>query len=407
MMRLYIESYKHLPKHRTAFCGLICTFLLFIVTLVFNIPAFAVSTYTVENIRVDVSAANAVEAREKAFEEAQIKGYKKLAQRFFDEANLEAMGTPDINTVAVAVKDFEVSKEKISATRYAGTYKISYDARAFENRASITSGNQNATSISNTKGHILVLPFFEDSGYSMLWRTNPFLQAWNRARDGGYAAPSIIPAGDSLDMVAISDSQALNYNPASLEDLKNRYGASQVAILIAKPELMPDGAERIMIGIYQANTYGPQLAQQISVRGNVGESKDQFYARAVKQVNQVFNESWQRRTALSTNAPSQSSDQQVRSQAVSPQSQALSGPVQTMLAQVEFSTMRGWMDTKRAMENSRGVRGISVKSLSPRSATVIISYQGSLDQLRSAFGQNGVNLNNPFGAGVYRISSRY
>ncbi len=396
MMCLTTQSYKHFPKRRTAFCVLLCTILLF-----FTQAALAVSTYTVENIRVDVSAANAVEAREKAFEEAQIKGYKKLAQRFFDDVTLEALGTPDIDTVSMAVKDFEVSKEKISATRYAGTYKISYDARAFDKRGVAETSSHNGSRSLRMRGHILVLPFFEDSGFSMLWRTNPFLQAWNRARDGGYAAPSIVPVGDSLDMVAISDNQALSYNPASLQDLKNRYGAKQAAILIATPELMPDGSTRIAIGIYQASSYGPQLAQQISVRGNVGEAKDQLYARAVKQVNQVFAQSWQRQTAL----PQQVGQQQP-SQAI-PQAQAISGPVQTLLAQVEFTTMRGWMDTKRAIENTSGVRGLSVKSLSPRGATVIVSYQGGLDVLRTSLGQNGVQLNNPLSAGVYRMSARY
>jgi len=192
MINVIPQSYKHLRKGRTAFYAIIISLFL----CVMNISAFAVS-YTVEDISVDVSAANAVEAREKAFEEAQIKGYKMLAERFLSEEELKDFETPDISTVAAYVNDFEVSQEKLSATRYAGVYKISYSKNAFVKKNN--TAQQEGTSpvaAPTQRGHILVLPFLEDAGYSSLWRSNPFMQAWIRARDNNLAGPSIVPLGN-------------------------------------------------------------------------------------------------------------------------------------------------------------------------------------------------------------------
>jgi len=400
MMNFNTKSYKHLLNHRTAFYTLIFTLLL-------NIPqAWANSSYTVENIKVDVSASNAVEAREKALEEAQIKGYKKLAEKFLSKEELENLKTPDINTVSAYVKDFEVSKEKISATRYAGTYKIRYSAKAF------ASANKQANNKPNRKsqpksqaqqGHILVFPFFEDSGYPLLWRTNPFMQAWIRARKTGRAVPAVVPRGDAQDISAISDSQALRYDPVALENLKNRYGTPQAAILIAVPELTPDGTQNLMVGIYKAKFSGPELSRQIAIRSLIGEGTEQFYSRVVSEINKVFLASWE------------GNPRNTEPQIVQNQQPKLTGPVQNIVAQVDFSTMQGWVNTKRSLDNSYGVQGVNVKSLSPRSATVIVSYQGGIDNLRNSLGQNGLSLNDPLtqggqagaAGGIYKISTTY
>lgn len=393
MMRFTSSSYKHLQNQRTAFYAIFLGFFIFLL----NLPPVLAASITVENILVDVSAANAVEAREKAFEEAQIKGYKMLAEKFLSAEELENFETPDINTVSMYVKDFEVTKEKISATRYAGTYKIRYSDKAFaKNRAK--SNNDDSPL---QQGDVLVLPFFEDSGSAIIWRPNPFMQAWVTARKNNMAAPSIVPAGDAQDMSAIKDNQALRYNPTSIENLKQRYRARQAVILIATPELLPDGNQNVVVGIYQAKSYGPEFMRRIAVRSFVGEKREQLYNRVVSEINKVLSSNGQRNPVATQN--------------VAPIEQPLTGPVHTLVAQVNFSTMRQWVDAKRSLERTRGVASINVKSLSPRSATLVIDYQGSVENLRGALGQNGLGLNDPLtqqgqmmnGGAVYRLSPRF
>ncbi len=389
MICFSFQSYKPSKALRTVFCMMFLTLFAYMPTS----PSMAASV-TIDDIDVDVSADNAVEAREKAFEEAQVKGYAKLAEKMLTEEELQTFEVPDINVVSRYVKDFEVSNEKLSATRYAGTYKIRYDASDF-NQAQNQGGQAPQGGISSVKGSILILPFFEDAGYPMLWRTNPFMQAWLRARDNNAAAPSIVPRGDMEDISAIKDEEALQYNPHNLLMLKRRYQAPHAAILLATPELMPDGRQNLAIAIYQAKSYGPELAQQISVRSEVGESARTFYDRAVQQVNNVFKQRWKRKTAIAQQQSPQSNSQP-----------ALSGPVSTLIAQVGFNNMRQWVDTKKSIESTHGVRGLSVKSLSSRGATLAISYQGNVEGLRESLRVNGVGMNDGNGS-IYQLSPSY
>lgn len=403
MIRFITKSYKRLQNRRTAFYAVMSLIFTGIFVFMLNISPVWAGTYTVEDIEVDVSAANAVEAREKAFEEAQIKGYKMLAEKFLSAEELETFETPDIAEVSLYVKDFEVSQEKLSATRYAGVYKIRYSSRAFSNKG--LKGN-NTTSQGQSgkaqRGDILVLPFFEEGGYPALWRSNPFMQAWIRARENNKAAPSIVPMGDAQDISAIKDNEALRYDPQKLLVLKKRYRAPQAAILIATPELMPDGTQNVAVGIYKAKSFGPELSRQISVRSHLGEGREQFYNRVVAAVNKFFNESWKSETAV---LPKQLASEQ-----------PLTGPIHTMVAQVSFSTMRQWVDTKRSLERTRGVRNVSVKSLSPRRATLTINYQGGIENLRESLGKNGLGLNDPLTqynqmnmgqSAVYQLTPRF
>ena len=179
MICFSFQSYKPSTASRTVFCTM------FFILLMAMTPSLSwAASVTIDEIDVDVSASNAVEAREKAFEEAQVKGYAKLAAKMLTEEELQTFEAPDIAVVSRYVQDFEVSNERLSATRYAGTYKIRYDASGF-NQKSNQGAHASGAAITSAKGSILILPFFEDAGYPMLWSTNPFMQAWLRARDNG------------------------------------------------------------------------------------------------------------------------------------------------------------------------------------------------------------------------------
>ena len=400
MMRINTKSYKHLTKPRTVFYGFMAV--LFMV-LCLSTPSFAASV-TIDDIEVDVTATNAVEARAKAFEEAQVKGYAMLAEKMLSDEDLKTFEVPEYKTVSRYVRDYEVTNEKLSATRYAGVFKIRYDSSGFSSMPKSTQASGSGESaVVAPKATILVLPFFEDAGYPMLWRTNPFMQAWLRARDNGRAAPAIVPRGDTQDITMIKDNDALRYDPNNLLQMKRRYKAPHAAILLATPELMPDGRQNLAVAIYQAKSYGPELAQQISIRSEVRETSKSFYDRTVAEVNQVFKNKWKRKTAVKQ--PSQASLEQ-----------PLTGPVNTLIAQVGFNTMRQWVDTKKSIERARGVRGLGVNSLSSRGATLSISYQGGVENLRASLRANGVGLNDPLtqsnatqseGSFIYKLSPVY
>lgn len=354
-------------------------------------------SYTVENIEVDITSGNAVQAREEAFEAAQIKGYEMLAERFLSPEELESLETPDINTVSLLVKDYEVTNEKLSATRYKGTYKIRYSPRAFAKQDELTNDN----AMSQQGGDILVLPFFETNGRSFLWQVNPFLDAWVRARNSNTAGRAIIPLGDIDDVTQIRDNQGLNYDPAALNVMRLRYRAKDVALMTATPQNRPDGSTNIVVSLYNVRPYGPELVRQISVRGYPGEIQEQRYNRVVQDVLNALGGGWKSQTPV-VNAPNQV-DQQ-----------PLTGPMANITAQLNFNSVRQWVDTKRSLERARGVKSVEVKSLSPRSATVGVNFQGDIGTLRQSLQKVGINLNDPqtsygqnSGSPIYQLTSGF
>ena len=359
---------------RTVFCT---AFAVFVSILLLTSPLPAVAqgiSYVVEDIEVDVTADNAVAAREQAFEEAQVKGYKILAERFLSAGEMENFEAPDINTVSVLVQDYEVTNEKLSAVRYKGTYKIRYSDKAFSGRAS--NYQRNASAVQRPK--ILILPFYDIGGRSVLWQANPFMEAWGRARSKNILGRAIVPIGDIEDISQIRDEQASDYDPSRLNSMRLRYQAKEAVILIASPEIMTDGRQDILVRIYNAKPYGPELARQVSVRSYPGEGQDQLYNRVIAEVAKNIQLDLTRKTAVQ--------------RAGTVLQEPLTGSVTSMSAQLSFNSVREWVETKRSLERAYGVKLVQVKSLSPRRAVLEIKFQGSLQNFRNALQFVGVGL---------------
>lgn len=395
--------YRHFKMPRTAFYGLFLMFFMafFIVAgHVFAQEEAETPSYTVEDIEVDITADNAVQAREEAFEAAQIKGYEMLAERFLSEEELKDFTAPDINSVSALVKDYEVTNEKLSATRYKGTYKIRYSSHAFSQQDDLMNG-QDALANINQGGDTLILPFFETSGRSFLWQINPFLDAWVRARNNNQAGRAIVPVGDVDDVTQMRGTQSLNYDPAALDAMRLRYRARDVVLMTATPQPMSDGSSNIAVSLYNIRPYGPELSRQLSIRGYPGEAEEQKYNRVVQEVIRNLGSAW-----AATSPPTNQQNYVAQ--------QPLSGPVANIIAQLNFSSVRQWVDAKRKIEQTRGVASVEVKSLSPKSATLNINFQGDVGGLRQSLQQVGLNLNDPpvsFGQGggtpIYQLTQNF
>jgi len=81
-----------------------------------------------------------------------------------------------------------------------------------------------------------------------------------------------------------------------------------------------------------------------------------------------------------------------------------------MTAQLNFVTMRDWVELKRNIEKTRGISSLSVKSMSAQNAIVDIQYRGDLTALAQNFRQQKLMLqspiqNTPYGrAPIYQLT---
>lgn len=84
------------------------------------------SIFTVAGVKADATAASAVEARQQAFEKAQVDAFTQLASRFMTEDQMKAFQPPPVMEITLLVDDFEITQEQLSAVRYVGTYTFRF-----------------------------------------------------------------------------------------------------------------------------------------------------------------------------------------------------------------------------------------------------------------------------------------
>ena len=150
--------YKQFVPVRTVFYMLLAAFFMaFFLTIPAISHAETNPAYTVEGVEVDVTAENAVKAREKAMDEGQVKAYRMLAERFLGEEAMKTFKDPDPVTVSSLVQDFEVTKEQLSSKRYKGTYTVRFRPNAMK----MQMASKGISYSDAPKKPVLVLPFYQ------------------------------------------------------------------------------------------------------------------------------------------------------------------------------------------------------------------------------------------------------
>lgn len=80
--------------------------------------------YVVRNVVVDITADNAVNARNQAFVQAQGKAFGQLLQQLEQPAGRPP---PDEATLGRMVRDFELASEHMASNRYRGNFTVHFD----------------------------------------------------------------------------------------------------------------------------------------------------------------------------------------------------------------------------------------------------------------------------------------
>jgi hypothetical protein len=83
-------------------------------------PDAAAGTYTVSGVPVDVTAADAASARDKAILDGQRLALKTLVENMAGAEQAASIALPADGEISAMVQDFEVESEKLSGVRYVG-----------------------------------------------------------------------------------------------------------------------------------------------------------------------------------------------------------------------------------------------------------------------------------------------
>ena len=329
-------------------------------------------------------------------DEAQVKAYKMLAERFLGTEAMKTFVTPDPITVSSLVQDFEVTKEQLSSKRYKGTYTVRFRPNAMK-----TSMASKGISYSDQpKKPVLVLPFYQVGGQTVLWsETNPWMTAW---RSFSSTSNAVIPLGDANDMAQVNDTDALQYDPLEVQELAARYGADDVAILLASPE--PTGTQgRLVINVYNNGFDGPTLVQKLVVDQQPGEDENTMFQRAAGQVRGLLTGNWKANAAYNPAAPVTTTTTvttttygqpqvPVTQRAPLPYTRTALGPSKMYPARARFSSVQDWVRLKNTLERVYGMQAVMIKTLKSREALLDIRYAGDIPSLQLALQNAGIMM---------------
>ncbi len=339
------------------------------------------SLYTVEGVKVDITAESAIAAREQAFAKAEQDAFTILAQRMLTEAEAAAFTPPDADTISAMVMDFELTDERLSPVRYIGTYTFRFrddDVKSFF-------GSRGATYTDVVSRPVLVLPFYQWGSRMVLWEgDNPWLSAWNRAQQQRGLVRVTVPIGDAQDIIDIADDQALSYDPGALDSMLLRYDVGGALIAIATPEwgdeeqnVAPGAMPRALsVMLYRTTLSGPEFITTVKAVPADGDTLETMYDRAATMVRDSLQKDWKERTAVSH----------------APQAQA---SATTLQARVRIAAMREWVEMQKALSRVQGVQNIRVIKLSPQEARIELAFQGTESRLRLALEQANIVLSQP------------
>ncbi len=369
--------------------------------------AAANPAYTVEGVEVDATAKNAVLAREKAMEEAQVKAYQMLAERFLSPQELATFKAPDPITVASLVQDFEVTNEQLSRTRYKGTFTVRFRPNAMKSQMA----SQGKTYSDVAKKPLLVLPFFERGGQTLLWtETNPWMAAWrNMPADKNMMQPTVVPLGDAADMAQVGDDEGLQYDPMRVQELAERYDADDVAVLVASTVPTKVAQGQVTVNIYNNGFEGPVFVQKIVVDQTAGETDDSVYARAAAKVKDVLRSNWKANAAYNPAIAPPAAQAAPPAYAVPPvaqhipQTRVALGPSQTYTAHARFASVQDWVRLKSTLDRIYGMQAVMIKSLKPREALLDMRYAGNINALQISLQNAGITMRAGYGGGPIEL----
>jgi hypothetical protein len=186
-------------------------------------PIDSASTFEIDGIEVDVSAASAEKAREAGWREAQSKGWKALWAKTNGRPIAEAPNLAD-SALNAMVSGIIVEQEQIGPKRYIATLGVLFD-RARTSQLLGVSGSVRRSA------PMLVIPVMQTGSFhtSFEWR-NEWQKAWARFRTGGSAIDYVRPVGNGIDPLLLNQNQTRRPGRAWWRMLLDQYGAADVIV---------------------------------------------------------------------------------------------------------------------------------------------------------------------------------
>ncbi len=343
-------------------------FLLVVAGFLLTLPALAQTrsgaVYTVSNVAVDATAQSAVQAREIARADGERRAFRTLLERLTLKQEWSRLPKVTDADLFALVQDFEVTSERSSTVRYLAT--LTYRFRPEPVRRLL---RDRGIAFTETRSKALVvLPVLTAANRAVLWEDpNPWRAAWNRQPLAEGLVPMQVPAGDLAAVQTVDAQQALKGDKDALAAAGRHYDNGDV--MVTQAVLSGSGDQRFI----QLTTvrYSAGFSDQnwvSSLKSDLKESDDEFFARAVAAVVADVSEAWKKATLQHT------------------------GEEATLTAIVPMTNLRDWVVVRDRLQSVPAIQRATLLSLSQEGARIEIRYVGDPQQLQLVLSQRDLVL---------------
>jgi hypothetical protein len=329
--------------------------------------------FSVEGIEVDVVGPTAEDARIGAFREAAKKGWKRLWDRLVDanyKGSAPSLSDGDVRSYVTSI---DVSKERMSSTRYIATFRIFYDPSAV--RRALAGAGAGYSGARNKA--MLLLPMLIDGGAASVYEPgNIWAQAWARFPLLRSKVDYVRADGTLADLALLNPTEVMLRDPDRVRAMINRYRAD--GIVVARAHISRSYPGGPVTGRFSGYTMSsPGAVTQFVLRVPSDREIPNMFDDAIRRLDVVFS----------------STEDKVKRETYGPKPvgvvQAFGGIIATV-SSPDAATLNSWVSR---IKSTQTVRSVTTESLSiGGSSGLRIAVSETRDFLRWALQQRGLYM---------------
>lgn len=316
------------------------------------------NTFTIGGIDVDVTAPDAIQARQQGVREAQRRAVKLLVERMVapeDRAKVPPLADAQLDGM---VRGVEFARERTLTNRYIATLGVVFGA----DQVKTWLGGAGIGIAETVARPALVIPLWKGkNGVEPLDDQNAWREAWRALDTAGSAVPVVMLRGDQLDQDAISVEEAYVGDVSALSRLNERYRAPTIVVAIVEGDKASGGLA----------VSGLRYDTQTGARSEIAKTTvadERQLGDAAKKMHTRLDEEW-RNVAV-----------------VRRDSQDVLDVV------VPIRTLADWVQVRQRLGAVPAVKGVAVRSLEAERADIRLEYYGTAEQLQRTLAQAGLVL---------------
>ena len=321
-------------------------------------------SFTVRDVAVDVSAANAELARGQALIEGQREAFRILMRRLTDPKDEAQLPRPSDAAIVELVRDVGVDQEKRSTVRYVARLSVRFHADGVrrllrtQNLAYVEWRGRPVTVVPVWREVSSMAPAPAAGGVSDSWR-----DAWMSPATQG-VVPFAVP-----DQARIDAARAAAGPDPSADALAQALNTRDLLLVEATGQTETDGGLRLAVEIEGVGVTAPLIAGGYVYDAASGEDKAALSRRAVADIVRIVNDGYKAGNLLRH------------------------GRADTLFVLAPLDgALPGWLAVRERLMRAAPVRGYEMIGLSRRQAALVLHYIGDKAQLEGALAQNGLSL---------------